>query len=213
MKKIKIQPSLLACNMAEMQKEIDKVDPFVDGIHFDVMDGQFVPNLTFGAPVLSKLKTKTQMGFDVHLMCEKPEILLNDFVKAGASAISVHFETCNHINKTLQDINNLGIKSGVALNPATSYESSYEAIKKADFVLVMSVNPGFGGQKFLPEILDKIKKIRKNFPNKDIQVDGGITSKTAPLVIEAGANNLVSGSYIFNSNNIEEASKILKNES
>lgn len=205
MKKVKIQPSLLACDMSKMQSEIDKVDPFVEGIHFDVMDGQFVPNLTFGAPVLSKLKTKTEMGFDVHLMCEKPEILLNDFAKAGASSISVHFEACNHINKILQDINNLNIKSGVALNPATSYEASYEAIKKADFVLVMSVNPGFGGQKFLPEVLDKIKKIRKNFPNKDIQVDGGITSETASLVIEAGANHLVSGSYIFNSKNIENA--------
>lgn len=207
---IKIQPSLLACNMSEFQKEIDKIDPFVDGIHFDVMDGQFVPNLSFGFPVLSHLQTQTELGFDAHLMCENPDILLDGFAKAGAKALSVHFEACPNIHRTLQRINELGMISGVALNPATSYAQSYEAIKKADFVLIMSVNPGFGGQKFLPEVLEKVKEIRKNFPEKNIQIDGGITDKTAPLAIEAGANLLVSGSYLFGADDLENACKSLR---
>jgi ribulose-phosphate 3-epimerase len=202
---IKIFPSLLACDMSKFQDEINRVEKIVDGIHYDVMDGDFVPNLSFGAPVLKCLNTSAPLGFDAHLMVSNPDVLLEDFAKAGASSLSVHVETCAHIHRTLQEINRLGMKAGVALNPATPYEVAYEAIKKSDFVLVMSVNPGFGGQKFLPEVLDKIRKIRENFPRKDIQVDGGITDETASLVIEAGANWLVSGSYLFSAKNISEA--------
>lgn len=207
---VKIQPSLLACDMGKFQKEIDAIEPFVDGIHFDVMDGQFVPNLSFGSPILSHLSTQTELGFDAHLMCENPDILLEGFAKAGAKALSVHFEACPNIHRTLQRINELGMISGVALNPATSYAQSYEAIKKADYVLVMSVNPGFGGQKFLPETLEKIEEIRKNFPEKNIQIDGGITNETAPLAIAAGANWLVSGSYIFQSDDMQLACNALR---
>jgi ribulose-phosphate 3-epimerase len=207
---IKIQPSLLACNMGKIQDEINSIDSFVDGIHFDVMDGQFVPNLSFGAPVLEHLSTKTELGFDVHLMCEQPDILLESFANAGAKAICVHMEACPNIHRTLQVIKSFNILAGVVLNPATSYETAYEAIKFADYVLIMSVNPGFGGQKFLPETLEKIEKIRKNFPEKIIQIDGGITEKTAPLAIEAGANWLVAGSAIFKAENREEACKKLR---
>lgn len=207
---IKIFPSLLACNMGKFQSEIDHVDPLCDAIHYDVMDGQFVPNLSFGAPILSHLKTDTELGFDAHLMCQNPDILLEDFAKAGATSLSVHLEACPNIHQTLQKINQLGMVSGIALNPGTSYQAAYEAIKKANFVLIMSVNPGFGGQKFLPEVLEKVSLIRKNFPGKNIQIDGGITDITAPLAIQAGANWLVAGSYIFGAKNMESAIQKLR---
>jgi len=207
-KEIKIFPSVLAADLGNLQSEIDRADEFSDGIHYDVMDGSFVPNLSYGAPVLKCLKSKNI--FDTHLMVQNPDILLEDFAKAGAGMLSVHFEACQNVHRTLQRINELGMKSGVALNPGTSYEMAYESIKKADFVLVMSVNPGFGGQKFLPEILEKIQKIRRDFPKKDIQVDGGITDKTASLVIEAGANLLVAGSYLFGADDFSSAVESLK---
>ena len=202
---IKIQPSLLACNLGKIQEEINSVDDYIDGIHFDVMDGQFVPNLSFGAPVLEHLSTQSELGFDVHLMCEQPDILIESFVKAGANAICVHMEACPNIHRTLQVIKNSDILAGVVLNPGTSYETAYEAIKFADYVLIMSVNPGFGGQKFLPEVLEKVSKIRKEFPEKIIQIDGGITAETAPLAIEAGANWLVAGSAIFKAKDRKKA--------
>lgn len=208
MSSIQIFPSVLAADLGNLQAEINRADPYSDGIHYDVMDGNFVPNLSYGAPVLKCLKSKNI--FDAHLMVQNPENLLEDFAKAGAGMLSVHFEACQNVHRTLQQINELGIKSGIALNPGTSYESAYEAIKKADFVLVMSVNPGFGGQKFLPEVLEKIQKIRENFPEKDIQIDGGITNKTAPLAIEAGANLLVAGSYLFGAENFSAASALLR---
>ena len=207
-KEIKIFPSVLAADLGNLQSEIDRADEFSEGIHYDVMDGNFVPNLSYGAPVLQCLHSKNI--FDAHLMVQNPEILIEAFAKAGAGMLSVHFEACQNIHRTLQQINELGMKSGVALNPGTSYEQAYEAIKKADFVLVMSVNPGFGGQKFLPEVLEKIRKIRKNFPEKDIQIDGGITDITAPLAIEAGANLLVAGSYLFGAENFETAANRLR---
>jgi len=207
---IKIQPSLLACNLGKIQEEINSVDDYIDGIHFDVMDGQFVPNLSFGAPVLEHLSTQSELGFDVHLMCEQPDILIESFVKAGANAICVHMEACPNIHRTLQVIKNSDILAGVVLNPGTSYETAYEAIKFADYVLIMSVNPGFGGQKFLPEVLEKVSKIRKEFPEKIIQIDGGITAETAPLAIEAGANWLVAGSAIFKAKDRKEACQNLR---
>lgn len=207
---IKIFPSLLACNMGKFQEEINRAEKFSDGIHYDVMDGQFVPNLSFGSPVLQHLTTKAEFGFDAHLMCQNPDVLLEDFAKARAASLSVHFEACPNIHRTLQRINELGMVSGVALNPGTSYQSAYEAIKKADFVLIMSVNPGFGGQKFLPEVLEKVEMIRKNFPEKNIQIDGGITDQTAPLAVKAGANWLVAGSYLFGAENFEQAAKKLR---
>jgi ribulose-phosphate 3-epimerase len=207
---IKIMPSLLSANFGALQADVDRAEPFVDGFHFDVMDGQFVPNLTVGAPVLQCLQS--QKPFDAHLMVEKPDVLLEDFAKAGASALSVHVETCPHLHRTLQNIKELGMTSGIVFNPATSVEAYWDAIEMADFVLIMSVNPGFGGQKFIPETLKKVKKIRAKFPEKDIQIDGGINEKTIADALESGANWIVSGSYFWKSENIEEAGKILRGE-
>lgn len=205
---IKIFPSLLSANAGRFQSEIDTMDMVCDGIHFDVMDGNFVPNLTFGAPVLTHLHTKT--CFDAHLMVNNPDQYIDDFIKSGASMISIHIENNAHVHRTLQRIKQGGSKAGLAINPATSFETAKEAIAFADFVLVMSVNPGFGGQAFIPEVLEKIKKIREAFPKKDIQVDGGITDITAPLVKAAGANWLVSGSYLFGAKNLKEAVEKLR---
>lgn len=207
---VKIMPSLLSANFGALQADIDRVEPFVDGFHFDVMDGQFVPNLTVGAPVLQCLQS--QKPFDAHLMVEKPDVLLEDFAKAGASALSVHVETCPHLHRTLQRIRDLGMKAGIVLNPATSIEGYPDAIAMADYILIMSVNPGFGGQKFIPETLTKVQKIREQFPKKDIQIDGGINEKTIQSAIEAGANWIVSGSYFWKSENVETTGKILKGE-
>lgn len=207
---IKIFPSLLSANAGAFQVDIDKMDAYCDAIHFDVMDGQFVPNLSFGAGVMQHLTTSSPLGFDAHLMVEQPDILIDDFAKAGCSSLSVHVEVLPHIHKTLQSIQAKGMKAGVVLNPGTSFAFAEEAIAMADYVLVMSVNPGFGGQKFIPAVLDKVRAIRAAYPEKDIQIDGGITNETAPLAIEAGANWLVSGSYLFGAENLEEAVQSLK---
>lgn len=206
---VKILPSLLSANAGRFQEEIDRMDVHTDGIHFDVMDGHFVPNITFGAPVLSFLQTKN--FFDVHLMIQNPDQYIADFVKAGASFISIHGENNPHVHRTLQLIKNAGAKAGIAINPATSFETAKEWIRFADFVLVMSVNPGFGGQSFIPETLEKIRLIRQYFPTIDIEVDGGVTQKTAPDIIAAGATMLVSGSYLFGSDTLELAVQSLRN--
>lgn len=208
MNPIKIFPSLLSAHAGRFQAEIDRLDHLVDGIHFDVMDGHFVPNLTFGAAVLGYLKSKNP--FDVHLMVENPDALIADFVKAGANMISVHGECNPHVHRSLQIIKSYGIKAGIAINPATSFETAKEAISFADFVLVMSVNPGFGGQAFIPETLQKIQTIRKYYPQKDIQVDGGVNDATVSAIRSAGANWLVSGSYLFGSDRVEDAVRILR---
>lgn len=210
MPSIKLSPSLLSADFGNLQADINRAEPYVDGFHFDVMDGQFVPNLTVGAPVLKCLKS--QKPFDAHLMVEKPDVLLKDFADAGASALCVHTEVCHHLHKTLQTIRQLGMASGVVLNPATSFESTKDAIAMADYVLIMSVNPGFSGQSFIPEVLEKVKKIRKTFPEKDIQIDGGMNDKTVSLAIEAGANWIVSGSYFWNSPDLKMVSDILYEE-
>jgi ribulose-phosphate 3-epimerase len=208
MSDIKVFASLLSADFGSLQTEIHRGEAFVDGFHVDVMDGVFVPNLTFGAPVLGCVKSKKP--FDVHLMVENPDILLSDMVSAGADAISVHVETCPHLHRTLQNIRKLGIMSGVAINPATSFETVCDALPFADYVLVMSVNPGFSGQSFIPETLEKVRKIRERYPHKDIQIDGGINDKTASLVVEAGANWIVSGSYFWKAPSLKEAVRILK---
>lgn len=205
---MKIFPSLLSANAGRFQEEIDRMDLYTDGIHFDVMDGHFVPNITFGVPVLESLQTKNI--FDVHLMIENADFFIDDFIKAGAKMVSVHGENNPHIHRTLQLIKKGGAKAGIAINPGTSFETAKEWIAFSDFVLVMSVNPGFGGQSFIPETLEKIKTIRANFPTKDIEVDGGVNDKTASEIIQAGANMLVSGSYLFGSEDLESAVKNLR---
>lgn len=205
--KIEFFPSLLSANFGALQGDINKVENIVDGFHFDVMDGHFVPNITVGAPVLSCLKSNKP--FDAHLMIENPEKYIEDFAKAGASMISVHMETIKDAS-ILDDIRKLGCKAGIVFNPPT--ELDLEICEFADFVLIMSVNPGFGGQSFITETLEKVRAIRKKYPEKDIQIDGGINAETVKLATEAGANWIVSGSYFWGSENREKTAEILKGE-
>lgn len=211
---IKISPSILASDFANLEKEIKKIDEAgCDLIHIDVMDGNFVPNISFGLPVISSIRKCTKKTFDVHLMIDSPERYLEDFKKAGADIITVHAEATKHLHRTLQAIKALGLKSGVALNPGTDVSCLKYVLDHTDMILVMTVNPGFGGQKFIPETVEKIKEVKTLIGDRniDIQVDGGISSENAAVVIEAGANVLVSGSAIFNAINPKD--EILKMKS
>lgn len=198
---IKIAPSLLSADFAQLGEEIKRLEPFADLIHLDVMDGHFVPNLTFGPPVIEKLRSWTSLPFDVHLMISPIDLLLADFVTAGADILTVHPEAGPHIYRTLQKIKTLDCKAGIALNPGTSVEALKPFLQLVDLILVMTVNPGFGGQSFIETQVPKIKEVRKliDASKRDIllEVDGGISPTTAPLVIEAGADILVAGSAVF----------------
>jgi len=198
---IKIAPSLLSADFARLGEEIKLLEPFADMIHLDVMDGHFVPNLTFGPPVIEKLRSWTSLPFDVHLMISPIDLLLADFAAAGADILTVHPEAGSHIYRTLQKIKTLDCKAGIALNPGTPVEAIKPFLQLVDLVLVMTVNPGFGGQSFIDTQLTKIKQVRTliNESGRDIllEVDGGISPITAPAVIAAGADILVAGSAIF----------------
>lgn len=206
--KIKIAPSILSADFGKLNEEIESIEKYSDMIHIDVMDGNFVPNLTFGAPVVKKIKTK--LIKDCHLMVNHPETYIDDFADAGADIITVHTEACDHLHRVLQQIKAKGIKAGVALNPHTPIDIIKHVIENVDMLLLMSVNPGFGGQAFIPEVINKIKQAREIYPTLDIQVDGGINDKTVKTVVNAGANVLVAGSYIFGNDKREEAIKKLK---
>lgn len=198
-KKIIVAPSLLAADFSDLKNEIDKVEKAgAEYLHLDVMDGAFVPNISFGAPVISAIRKHSNLIFDVHLMIENPDRFIKDFVEAGADIITVHVEATKHLNRTLQLIKSYGKKAGISLNPSTPVEMIKYELKNIDMVLIMTVNPGFGGQAFIENMTDKIKELRTLDKNIDIEVDGGINAETGKKVKEAGANILVAGSYIFN---------------
>jgi len=198
---LQISSSLLSADFARLGEEIKAVEPFVDMIHLDVMDGHFVPNISFGPPVIAALRSWTPLPFDVHLMTAPVDPLIKAIAKAGANIITIHPESGPHVYRTLQKISDQGCLAGVALNPGSPVELLKPLLPLVDLVLVMTVNPGFGGQTFLESQLTKINDVRTLIDETDrkilLQVDGGIAAKTAPLVIEVGADVLVAGSAIF----------------
>ena len=205
MKKIQISPSILSADFSQLGSEIKKLEQGgADLIHVDVMDGHFVPNLTIGPPVIKNLRKYTKIPFDVHLMISPVHEYIENYANAGADIITIHPEATNNLKESISLIKKFGKKVGVSLNPKTEIKSLIDEIENIDLVLVMSVNPGFGGQKFMPEVLDKIKDLKKIKDNNqyhfDIEVDGGINFSNSKIVLEAGADILVSGTTVFKEN-------------
>lgn len=208
--KIEIAPSILSANFSKLADEIKKVeDAGARILHLDVMDGHFVPNITIGPPVVASIRKCTRMILDVHLMIEHPERFIEDFIRAGADWISVHVEADRHLDRTLNFLKEKGVRPGVALNPATPLDTLAEVLHLLDYVLIMTVNPGFGGQKFIPSALKKIRKLRElrhsGAYQGRIEVDGGIDSAKLPDVLKAGADIIVAGSAVFGQQNASEA--------
>ena len=215
MKKIQISPSILSADFSQLGSEIKKLEESgADLIHVDVMDGHFVPNLTIGPPVIKNLRRITKLPFDVHLMISPVHKYIENYAEAGADIITIHPEATKNLQDSINLIKKLNKKVGVSLNPETEINTLINEIENIDLILVMSVNPGFGGQEFMPEVLDKIKELKKikdkNHYNYDIEVDGGINFTNSKIVLEAGANILVSGTTIFKENNGNIKSNIEK---
>jgi len=206
--KIQIAPSILSADFGNLNKDIASVDKHSDLIHVDVMDGHFVPNITIGAPVVAKMRSRNPL--DVHLMIENPEKYVEDFAKAGANIITVHAEACKDLKGLIKKIHKLGVKAGVSIKPKTPVSKIKNILGDLDMVLIMTVEPGFGGQEFMEDMMPKIKEIHKLKPKLDIEVDGGINDKTSKIAVKAGANILVAGSYIFKAKNRKKAIESLK---
>jgi len=204
---IKIAPSILSANFSCLQQEIDRISN-ADYLHIDIMDGHFVPGISFGTVIMKCIKS--DLVKDVHLMVENPINHIEAFAKAGADIITIHYEACKNILETLDKIHSFGIKAGIALNPNSNIEDIMNFIPKLDMVLIMTVYPGLSGQKFMPEVLHKVRKLREMFPKLDIEVDGGINAETAKTAKESGANILVSASYLFNSDSPSEKIETLR---
>lgn len=214
---MKVAPSLLSCNFLNIQQEIKRLEEAgVDYIHFDVMDGNFVPNISFAFPVLNQIRQVTDLTIDTHLMVQDPERYIQNFAEAGSDIITVHVEATNHIHRAIQMIHDTGKKAGVTLNPGTSIDSVVPVLKDVDLVLVMTVNPGFGGQQFIENGIEKIKFLKdykeKHHLNYEIEVDGGVNEDTAKACIEAGADVLVAGSYFFKHKDLSIPTSILRGE-
>jgi ribulose-phosphate 3-epimerase len=214
-RKPKIAPSILSANFANLESDIVQLDPqYTDYIHVDVMDGHFVPNITMGPVVVEAVHKITSIPLDVHLMIEKPENFVKEFINAGASIVTVHAEACPHLHRVLQQIKQLGAKAGVSLNPGTPLHAIENVLPDLDMVLLMTVNPGFGGQKFIPQMMDKIKNCREMIEDYpiDLEVDGGVKLENIDKLHKAGANVFVSGSGIFNYPPYNEMMKRMKDK-
>lgn len=206
---IKISPSMLASDFANLESELKKCES-AELIHLDVMDGHFVPNITIGAPVIKAMKAVCDVPFDVHLMISEPLKYIKDFADAGADLITFHIESESNPQQTIDKITELGCKAALAVKPGTEIEAVYPYLEKLDMVLVMTVEPGFGGQSFMADMMPKIEKLRAKCPDIDIQVDGGVNSQTIKTCAKAGANVFVAGSAVFKSENPAETIKLLK---